>query len=79
MTAWYSGAGWGWCSVIVNIPAIVVLWGTVFTAMFFAVRFALRQRSDPPPRWAPVLPGPKAWWRPALRESKWTTTNFTAA
>jgi hypothetical protein len=46
MTTWYGGHGWGWCSVLVNIPVMVALWGAVFTAMVLAVRFALRQPSD---------------------------------
>jgi uncharacterized membrane protein len=48
MTTLYSAGGWGWCSLMVNVPAMVLLWGAVFTAMVIAVRFAGRQRSDPP-------------------------------
>jgi hypothetical protein len=47
MTTWYGGHGWGWCSVLVNIPVLVALWGAVFTAMVLSVRIALRQPSDP--------------------------------
>ena len=48
MTTWYSGNGWGWCSMFVHIPATLILWGALFTAMVLAVGYALRQRSDPP-------------------------------
>lgn len=48
MTTWYGGDGSGWCSGVVNIPAMALLWGVVITATFLAVRVALRQRSDPP-------------------------------
>lgn len=44
---WYSGQSWGWCSVMVNTPAMAVLWGTVFTALVLALRIALRRPSDP--------------------------------
>ena len=48
MTPWYSGNGWGWCSMVVNIPAMVLLWVAVFTAIVLAVRLASRRTSDPP-------------------------------
>lgn len=48
MTTWYSGNGWGWCSMVVNIPAMVLLWVAVFTAIALAVRLASRRPSDPP-------------------------------
>ena len=48
MTTWYGGNGWGWCSMIANIPSMVILWAIVFTAMALAVGFAVRQRNDPP-------------------------------
>ena len=48
MTTWYSGNGWGWCSMVVNIPAMVLLWGAVFTAIVLTVRLASRRPSDPP-------------------------------
>jgi len=48
MTTWYGGHGWGWCSMIVNIPAMVLLWVAVFTAIVLAVRLASRRPSDPP-------------------------------
>jgi uncharacterized membrane protein len=47
MTTWYSGNGWGWCSMVGNIPAMVLLWVAVFTAIVLAVRFITRQRNDP--------------------------------
>ena len=43
MTTWYSG--WGWCSVLANISAMVLLWGTVIIAIILAVRFLTKQRS----------------------------------
>jgi uncharacterized membrane protein len=48
MTPWYSGNGWGWCSTVVNTPAMVLLWVAVFTAIVLAVRLASRRPSDPP-------------------------------
>jgi uncharacterized membrane protein len=48
MTTWYSGHGWGWCSTVVNIPAMVLLWVAVFSAIVLAVRLASRRPSDPP-------------------------------
>jgi hypothetical protein len=36
MATWYTGHGWGWCSVMVNIPAMVLFWGAVLTAMVLA-------------------------------------------
>jgi hypothetical protein len=48
MTTWYSGNGWGWCSMVVNIPAMVLLWVAVFTAIVLTVRLASRRPSDPP-------------------------------
>jgi hypothetical protein len=47
MTTWYSGHGWGWCSMAANILATVLLSGTVITAMVLATRFLAKQRSDP--------------------------------
>ena len=44
MTTWYSG--WGWCSVLANISAMVLLWGTVIIAIILGVRFLTKQRSD---------------------------------
>jgi hypothetical protein len=60
MTTWYSGHGWGWCGVIVNIPTMVLFWGFVITAMVFAVRMAVRRPSDPPTPTGTGYPGPKA-------------------
>jgi hypothetical protein len=48
MTIWNGGHGWGWCSVMFNIPATVLLWGAVVAAIVIAVRVAVRQQSDPP-------------------------------
>jgi uncharacterized membrane protein len=48
MTPWYTGNGWGWCSMVVNIPAMVLLWIAVFTAIVVAARLASRRSSDPP-------------------------------
>jgi hypothetical protein len=46
MTTWYSG--WGWCSVMINLPAMVLLWAAVVAAVVLAVRSAVRRPSDPP-------------------------------
>jgi hypothetical protein len=48
MTTWFSGNGWGWCSIVGNVPAMVLLWVAVFTAIVLAVRLASRRPSDPP-------------------------------
>ena len=48
MTTWHSGNGCGWCSMVGNIPAMVLLWVAVFTAIVLAVRLASRRPSDPP-------------------------------
>jgi hypothetical protein len=48
MTTWYGGHGWGWCGVLVNVPATVLLWGAIVAATVLAVRIAFRQSSDPP-------------------------------
>ena len=47
MTTWYSGNGWGWCSMVGNFPAMVLLWVAVFTAIVLAVRLASRRPSEP--------------------------------
>lgn len=44
MTTWHSG--WGWCSVLANISAMVLLWGTVIIAIVLGVRFLTKQRSE---------------------------------
>jgi hypothetical protein len=46
MTTWFSGHGWGWCSVMVNTPAMLLLWGAFFTALVLALRSAVRRPSD---------------------------------
>lgn len=43
---WLSAHAWGWCSATSNIPAMVLLWGAVLTAIVVTVRFASRQPSD---------------------------------
>lgn len=48
MMTWYGGPGSGWCSVLVNIPLMVALWGALVTAIVLAVRIAARQPNDPP-------------------------------
>jgi uncharacterized membrane protein len=48
MTTWYGGNGWGWCNTVANLPAMVLLWVAVFTAIVLAVRLASRRPSDPP-------------------------------
>jgi uncharacterized membrane protein len=48
MTTWYGGHGWGWCSTVANIPAMVLLWVAVFTAIVLAVYLASRRPSDAP-------------------------------
>lgn len=47
MTTWFSGHGWGWCGLMVNLPATVLLWGAVLTATALAARFAAKGPSDP--------------------------------
>ncbi len=46
MTSWFGG--WGWCSAMVNTPAVLLLWGAVFTAVILTVRSAVTGPSDPP-------------------------------
>jgi len=46
MTTWFSGHGWGWCSVMVNTPAMGLLWGAVFTALALAARSAFGRPTD---------------------------------
>lgn len=48
MTTWCSGNSWGWCSMAGNIPATVLLWVAVVTAIVLAVRLASTRPSDPP-------------------------------
>jgi uncharacterized membrane protein len=48
MTTWYGGNGWGWCSMVGNIPAMVLLWVAVFTAIVLAFYLASRRPSEPP-------------------------------
>jgi len=44
---WFHGIGWTWSGCIQEVLVMVVLWGTVITAIFLAVRFLAKQRSDP--------------------------------
>lgn len=48
MTTWYSGHGWDWCGVMLNIPVTVLLWSAVVAAIVMATRSAVRQPSDTP-------------------------------
>lgn len=45
---WYGGHGWGWCSMMVNVPAMVLLWSAVLAGLLLALLFAVRRPSDPP-------------------------------
>jgi uncharacterized membrane protein len=42
MTMWYGGDGWGWCTHIVNVLALVVFLGVIIAAIVLAVRRAER-------------------------------------
>jgi len=44
---WFHGIGWTWAGCIQEVLVMVVLWGTVITAIILAVRFLTRQRIDP--------------------------------
>ena len=44
---WFHGIGWTWAGSIQEVLVMVVLWGTVITAIILAVRFLTRQRIDP--------------------------------
>lgn len=48
MTTWYGGHGWGWCGMMLNIPAMVLLWGAAVAAVVMATRLAVRRPGDPP-------------------------------
>lgn len=72
MTTWYGGHGWGWCSMMFNNPATVLLWAAVVAAMVLAVRFAVRRPSNPA---APTTSGP--WCGRAKPRTEPITTNFT--
>jgi hypothetical protein len=47
MTTWFGEHGWGWCSVMLNTPAMLLLWGAFFIALVLALRSAVRPPSDP--------------------------------
>lgn len=44
---WFGVNGWGWCGLIVNMQAMAVFWGAVFTAILLAVHLLIRGRSNP--------------------------------
>jgi uncharacterized membrane protein len=44
---WFHGIGSGWAGCIQEFPVMVVLWGTVITAIILSVHFLTKQRSDP--------------------------------
>ena len=44
---WFHGIGWSWTGCIQEVLVMVVLWGTLITAIILAVSFLTRQRSDP--------------------------------
>ena len=44
---WFNGIGSGWTGCIQEFLVMVVLWGTVITAIILAVRFLTRQRIGP--------------------------------
>ena len=44
---WFNGIGWSWAGCIQEFLVMVVLWGTVITAIILAVRFLTKQRSEP--------------------------------
>ena len=43
----FNEIGWSWAGCIQEFLVMVVLWGTVVTAIILAVRFLTKQRSDP--------------------------------
>lgn len=45
---WYGGHGGGWCTGMVNIPAMVLLWGAAVAGIVLAISFAARRTSEPP-------------------------------
>jgi putative membrane protein len=47
MIMWYGGGSWGWCSVIVNVLAVVVFLSAIIAAIVVAVRFPTREGSAP--------------------------------
>lgn len=44
MTMWY--VGWGWCNVMADLPAALLLWGVAVVAVILAVRSAARRPSE---------------------------------
>ncbi|WP_068179651.1 hypothetical protein [Mycobacterium sp. UM_CSW] len=47
MTTWFSGHGWGWCNMMVNAPAMVLIWGALITILVLALRTAFTRPGDP--------------------------------
>jgi hypothetical protein len=70
MMTWYSGHGWGWCSVMVNIPVMVPLWAALAIAMVLAVRVAARRPSDPPAPTGTAYTRPKGMVAPRVARSE---------
>ena len=50
---WFNGIGWNWAGCTPGVLVMALFWGTVITAIILAVRFLIKQRSDPP---APPAP-----------------------
>ena len=69
MMTWYGGHGWGWCSMLVNIPVMVALWGALVTAIVLAVRIAAKQPNDPPVPTRATHPRPDATVSTRVAES----------
>ena len=44
---WFHGIGWSWAGCIQEVLVMVVLWGTVITAIILAVRFLTRATKRP--------------------------------
>jgi len=44
---WFHGTGWTWAGCIQEVLVMVLLWGTVITAIILAAGFLTRQRIDP--------------------------------
>ncbi|MEB3980397.1 SHOCT domain-containing protein [Mycobacterium sp. 663a-19] len=69
MMTWYGGHGWGWCSMLVNIPMMVALWAALVTAIVLAIRIAARQPNDPPVPTHATYPRPDATVSTRVAES----------
>jgi len=44
---WFHGTGWTWAGCIQEVLVMVMLWGTLTTAIILAAHFLTRQRIDP--------------------------------